>query len=64
MRREMSLYKMLEFDLMIYIFAVFQLGLQNLIVFRMNTKFMDSDLIVFTLIKLARRILCKTNHYY
>ena len=60
----MSLYKMLEFDLMIYIFAVFQLGLQNLIVFRMNTKFMDSDLIVFTLIMLARRILCKTNHYY
>ena len=64
MRREIGLYKMLEFDLMIYIFAVFQLGLQNLIVFRMNTKFMDSDLIVFTLIMLARRILCKTNHYY
>ena len=30
----------------------------------MNTKFMDSDLIIFTLIMLARRIICKTNYYY
>ena len=29
-----------------------------------NFKFMDMDLIVFSVVMLARRILCKTNHYY
>ena len=32
--------------------------------FKLNFKFMDSDLIVFSMLMLARRILCKANHYY
>ena len=64
MLKETSLYKMIEFDLWIYIFAIFQLGLTNLIVFKINFKYMDSDLVIFSVLMLARRILCKANHYY
>ena len=64
MLKETSLYKMIEFDLWIYIFAIFQLGMTNLIVFKINFKYMDSDLVIFSVLMLARRILCKANHYY
>ena len=64
MRQQRSLSKLLEFDIAIFLFAVFQLALTNLIVFKLNFKHMDSDLIIFSVIMLSRRILCKTNHFY
>ena len=54
----------MEFDIAIFLFAIFQLALTNLIVFKLNFKYMESDLIVFSVIMLLRRILFKTNHYY
>ena len=64
MIQETGLFTLLEFELAIFLFAMFQLGLTNLIVFKLNFKFMDPDLIVFTVLMLSRRILCKMNHYY
>ena len=64
MLKQSGLAKILEFDIAIFLFAVFQLALTNLIVFKLNFKYMDSDLIVFSIIMLSRRILCKANHYY
>lgn len=64
MVRESGLFKMLEFDLWMFFFAIFQLILTNVIIFKLNFKYMDPDLIVFSTIMLSRRILCKANHYY
>ena len=64
MVHETGLYAMIEFDIAIYLFALFQLGLTNLIVFKLNFKFMNPDLLFFSMIMLSRRIVCKINHYY
>ena len=58
------MFEMLEFDFGVFIFAVFQLALTNLIVFKGNWKYMDTDLIMFSVIMLSRRLLCKANHYH
>ena len=64
MKQQRSLSKLLEFDIAIFLFAIFQLALTNLIVFKLNFKYMDTNLILFSVIMLSRRILCKANHYY
>ncbi len=64
MLKETGLLKQIEFDFAILVFAIFQLCLTNLIVYKLSFKYMDSDLIVFSVIMLSRRILCKINHYY
>lgn len=64
MFHETGLAKLLEFDVAMFVFSLFQLGLTNLIVFKLNQKYMDMDLVVFSVIMLARRVLCKANHYY
>ena len=57
-------FSIIKFDVGIYIFAMFQLGLTNLIVYKRNFKFMDMELIVFSVIMLARRIIFKSLHYH
>lgn len=64
MIHDTGILNMLEFDIAIYVFALFQLGLINLIIFKLNFKYMDRDLVTFTALILLRRIVCKASHYY